>query len=131
MGSTDGEFVGRVLEVRVDGAVMPRGAAPPDRAALRRSLDRGDVTIEVHALSGPPTEDMVLLYSLQVRHTPVLGLGQYGRDAVLLTPSRAQRLRIWSPTLQLRDAFPPDSGIPVTLRGAVIIGARLELRRAS
>lgn len=119
MASIDRRFAGRVLEARVDGVVMPGGDTPADRAALRRSLDRGSTTIEVHAISGPPTADMLYLYYLKVRHTPVLGLGQYGRDAVLVVPSRGQRLRIWSPTIQLRDAFPPDSGVPVTLRGAI------------
>lgn len=119
-------YAGRVLEARVNGVVMPRGEAPPDRAALRLSLDRGEATIELHALSGPPTEDLVFLYYLQVRHTPVLAFGQYGRDAVLVVPSRAQRLRLWSPTIQLRDAFPPDTGIPLTLRGALRDG-RLRL----
>ncbi|HKU61156.1 MAG TPA: VanZ family protein [Gemmatimonadales bacterium] len=119
MASSDRGYRGRVLEARVDGMIMPRQETPPDRAALRRSLDRGAATIEVRAISGPPTPDLVFLYYLQVHHTPLLALGQYGRDAVLVVPSRAQRLRIWSPTLQLRDAFPPDSGVPVRLRGAI------------
>ena len=124
--SPDRVFGGRVLEARVDGVAMPRQETPPDRAALRRSLDRGEAMIEVRVVSGPPTDDLVLLYSLQVRHTPLLGLGQYGRDAVLVVPSRGQRLRIWSPTVQLRDAFPPDSGVPVTLQGGIRDG-RLRL----
>jgi hypothetical protein len=107
--------------------VIPREEAPPDRAALRRSLDRGEATIEVHALSGPPSEDLVFIYYLQVRHTPILALAQYGRDAVLVVPSRAQRLRLWSPTVQLRDALPAAAGVPVTLRGAIRDG-RLRLR---
>jgi hypothetical protein len=115
----DRTFGGRVLEARVNGATMPRGEAPPDRAAVRRSLDRGDVVVEVRALSGPPTEDLAMLYGLMVRHLAVLGLGQFGRDAVLIAPSRGQRLRLWSPTLQLRDAFPPDSGVPVVIRGTL------------
>jgi hypothetical protein len=60
-----------------------------------------------------------MLYGLMVRHLAVLGLGQFGRDAVLIAPSRGQRLRLWSPTLQLRDAFPPDSGVPVVIRGTL------------
>ena len=125
----DRGYRGLVLEARVDGVVMPRQEEPPDRAAIRRSLDRGEATIEVRALSARPTDDLVLLYSLQVRHTPVLGLGQYGRDALLVVPSRAQRLRLWSPTVRLRDAFPPDSGVPVTLHGALRDGQlRLSVR---
>jgi hypothetical protein len=122
-------YGGRVLEARVDGVAMPRQETPPDRAAIRRSLDRGEAMIEVHAVSGPPSDGLVFLYSLQVHHTPLLGLGQYGRDAVLVVPSRAQRFRIWSPTIQLRDAFPPDSGVPVTLQGAIRDGRlRLSVR---
>ncbi len=127
MASSAWGYGGRVLEARVNGVVMPREETPPDRAALRRSLDQGEVTIEVHARSGPPTEDLVFVYYLQVRHTPILALAQYGRDAVLVVPSRAQRLRLWSPTVQLRDALPPDSGVPVTLHGA-IRHAQLRLR---
>jgi hypothetical protein len=122
-------FGGRVLEARVDGVAMPRQETPPERAVLRRSLDRGEAMIEVRVLSGPPTEDLVFIYSLQVRHTPLLGLGQYARDAVLVVPSRAQRLRIWSSAVQLRDAFPADSGVPVTVQGAVRDGrVRLSVR---
>lgn len=125
----DRVFGGRVLEARVDGVAMPREETPPDRAAIRRSLDRGEAMIEVRVISGAPTDDLVFLYSLRVRHTPVLGLGQYGRDAVLVVPSRAQRFRIWSPTVQLRDAFPADSGVPVTLSGAIRDGhLRLSVR---
>jgi hypothetical protein len=124
--SLDRGFAGRVLEVRVDGRVMTREETPPGRADIRRSLERGEATIDLSATSGPPTEDLVFLYYLKVRHTPVLGLGQYGRDAVLLVPARAQRFRLWPPTLQLRDAFPPDTGIPVTLHGALRDG-RLRL----
>jgi VanZ like protein len=125
----DRVYSGRVLEARVDGVAMPRQETPPDRAAIRRSLDRGEAMIEVRAVSGPPTDDLVFLYSLQVRHTPLLGLGQYGRDAVLVVPSRAQRFRIWSPTVQLRDALPPDSGVPVTLHGTIRDGRlRLSVR---
>ena len=112
-------FEGRVLEARVNGAIMPRENAPPDRAAIRHSLDRGEVMEEVRAVSGPPTDDLAMLYGLLVRGIAVLGLAQYGRDAVLITPSRAQRYRLWAPTLQLRDAFPPDSGVPVVVRGAL------------
>jgi VanZ like family len=117
--SIDRAFVGRVLEVRVNGERMPRQESPPDRAAIRRSLDSGEARLEVQAVSGPPTEDLTFLYSLQVQHTAVLGVAQYGRDAVLVVPSRAQRLRIWSPTLQLRDALPSDTGVPVIVHGAV------------
>ena len=120
-------YRGRILEASVNGVLVPREETPPDRAALRRSLDRGEATIEVHALSGPPTEDLAYMYYLRVRHTPILALAQYGRDAVLMVPSRAQRLRLWSPTVQLRDALPPDSGVPVTLHGAVRQG-QLRLR---
>jgi hypothetical protein len=112
-------FGGRVLEARVNGIAMPRQEAPPDRAALRHALDRGEVMVEVRAVSGRPTDDLAMLYGLLVRHLAVLGIAQYGRDAVLITPSRAQRFRIWAPTLQLPDAFPPDSGVPVTIRGAL------------
>jgi hypothetical protein len=117
--STLRPFSGRVLEARVNGVAMLHQDILPDQAAIRRLLDRGEAMIEVRAVSGPPTEDLTFLYSLRVRHTEVLGLGQYGRDAVLVTPSRGQRLRIWAPTLQLRDAFPPDSGVPVVVRGSI------------
>jgi hypothetical protein len=112
-------FGGRTLEARVNGVTMPRQDAPADRAAIRRSIDRGEVMVEVRAVSGPPTDDLAVLYGLLVRRIAVLGLGQYGRDAVLITPSRAQRFRLWAATLQLRDAFPPDSGVPVLVRGAL------------
>jgi hypothetical protein len=98
---------------------MSHQDAPLDRAAIRRSLDRGEAMVEVRALSGPPTDDLAMLYGLLVRHIAVLGLGQYERDAVLITPSRGQRFRLWAPMLQLRDAFPPDSGVPVTVRGTL------------
>jgi hypothetical protein len=119
-------FAGTLLEARVNGVAMPRGDVPPDRAALRRSLDRGEVLLEVRAVSGPPTEDLSLVYGLLVRRIAVLGLGQYGRDAVLIVPSRAQRFRLWATTLQLPDAFPPDSGVPMTARGELRDG-RLRL----
>jgi hypothetical protein len=75
--------------------------------------------VDLRAVSGRPTEDLAMIYGLLVRRVAVLGVAQYGRDAVLIAPSRAQRLRIWAPTLQLRDAFPPDTGVPVTISGAL------------
>jgi hypothetical protein len=119
-------FGGQLLEARVNGVAMPRGENPPDRAALRRSLDHGQVVLEVRAVSGRPTDDLALVYGLLVRRIAVLGLGQYGRDAVLIVPSRAQRFRLWATTLQLRDAFPADSGVPLTARGELRDG-RLRL----
>ena len=112
-------FDGRVLEARVNGVTMPREDTPLDRAAIRRSIDRGEMMVEVRAMSGRPTEDLAMLYGLRVRGIAVVGLSQFGRDAVLITPSRAQRFRLWAPTLQLRDALPPDSGVPMTVRGAL------------
>jgi hypothetical protein len=115
----DAVFPGRVVSAAVNGVAMPRSAVPPDPRAIRRALDSGDATLDVVAISGEPSADLAFLYSLRVRHTPLLGIAQYGRDAVLQVPSWAQRFRIWSPTLQLRDAFPPGAGVPVELHGTM------------
>src|SRR5262245_22395342 len=42
MASSVWGYHGHVLEARVNGVVMPREETPPDRAALRSSLDRGE-----------------------------------------------------------------------------------------
>lgn len=117
--TTEAIFPGRVLGAAVNGVALRRSGNPPDPRAIRRALDRGDATIDIVAISGPPTSDLAFLYSLRVRRTPLLGIAQYGRDAVLQVPSWAQRLRLWSPTLQVRDAFPPGPGVRVELHGSV------------
>lgn len=125
--TTEAAFPGRVLRAAVNGVLAPRNELPPDPRAIRRALDRGEATIDIVAISGRPTSDLAFLYSLRVRRTPLLGIAQYGRDAVLQVPSWAQRLRLWSPTLQVRDAFPPGPGVRVELHGSVRDGV-LRLR---
>jgi hypothetical protein len=118
---------GRVLAVRLDGLAVDTGARVPDGRALRRALDSGRVQLEVSATSGRPSADLSWLHAVRIGGTPVLGVAQYGRDAVFLVPARAQLLRLWPPTVQLINGFPDRPGTPVRLEAGEASG-RIWLR---
>jgi hypothetical protein len=111
-------FRGRVLSVAVDGAPMPAQGMPPDTAELRRALREGHLSLEAGVESGPRSGELQFVYVLAAG-TPRLVLSLRGRAVALGVPARSQHYRFNPPTVLLPRAIPPDSGIPVELRGGL------------
>jgi VanZ family protein len=109
-------FVGTVRSVRLNGTLLPCDQSIPEGLPVAEALRRGEVTIEVKLLSGDPARGRAVAHALRDGGAMLLMLTQQGRSAAFSVPTAAQRLRLYSPILQLPLAFPPESGVPVTIR---------------
>jgi VanZ like protein len=109
-------FGGSVTDVRLDGLPMPRIGAPPDPAALRQGLSRGQLTLDADIVTGPAARDRGWIYMLLAPSGSVLTLGQRHRAVGVAVPARALRFRLLPPVVALPDAFPASPGVPVHLK---------------
>ena len=117
-------FSGRVRSVHLNGVRMPGHARPVRPESLRRRLEHGDFSLEAELTTGDPKRDRLWIYMLQAGPRAALSLYQSGREAGLVVPSRALRLRLRAVTLTLANGFPAAAGTPVRLeatgRGRVL-----------
>ncbi len=109
-------FRGRVLSVTVDGRSMPGHGLAPDTAALRRSLRRGRISVDLRMRSSPRSDELQWLYVIGDQDGVVLFLSQRGREVAFGYPARSLRFRLNPPTVALRGALPADPGVPVGVR---------------
>ena len=109
-------FGGQVEWVKLDGVPVAPGETRRDSARLAHSLRSEETTLDARVVTGPPSPHRRWIYRIGPRHNPNGFLSQQQRAAVLGLPARALRFYLHPPSLLLRDAFPADSGVPVTLR---------------
>ena len=112
-------FSGTARSVVLNGVPLPCDSEISGAAPLRKALRRGEPTLEVVVLSGSPTGRRTLIHALRVPRGFLMVLAQEGRSASFNAPTLALRLRLYSPVLRLRKAFPPMAGIPVELHAGI------------
>jgi hypothetical protein len=98
-------FGGTVLALRVGAQAVPLSTVTDSdtiRAVLRAS--RSDV--ELRVIPGPPTASFALIVRLAGRRANAVVLGQHGREFVCTRHLVASALRLRTPSVRLRDAFP-------------------------
>jgi hypothetical protein len=117
-GPAVGSFDGQVHAVHLNGREMPALRPAPDARVLRRELAAGHVDLAVDAVSGHPPRAGSWLFLLRSLRGDALEVSQMHRRALLSVPARAIRFRLFPPLVTLSDAFPADSGVPVTIRAA-------------
>ena len=121
---------GRVLEARVDGVAMPRAgdASRPRGAPAIAGPGRGDdrSARRVGTTDGRPGLPVLLCRSAIPR---CWAWGSMAATRCWWCPPARSGSGFGLRRVQLRDAFPPDSGVPVTLHGAIRDG-RAPARRA-
>ncbi|HET7426965.1 MAG TPA: VanZ family protein [Gemmatimonadales bacterium] len=117
-GPAVGSFDGQVHSVHLNGREMPALRPAPDARVLRRELAAGHVDLAVDAVSGHPPRAGSWLFLLRSLRGDAIEVSQMHRRALLSVPARAIRFRLFPPLVTLSDAFPADSGVPVTIRAA-------------
>jgi hypothetical protein len=112
-------FSGTARSVMLSGVLLPCDHELPDGVRLREALDRGEATLDVVALSANPSAGRQVIHTVRAPGGLLLVLAQQGRAVVFSAPTAGLRLRLYSPALLLREAFPPTEGIPVELHAGV------------
>ena len=115
----DDTFSGTVQSVVLNGVLLPCDGELPGAPPLREALGRGEVTLDVVAISGSPTGRRTLIHAVRVPGGFLVELAQEGRSAAFNAPALALRLGLHAPILRLPEAFPPREGIPVELHAGV------------
>lgn len=99
------QFQGEVLDAKLNGAVIPLGAAFRTEQHPARQLSR-DWEITAELVAGPQTSSVAPIASIyDERHREIILLGADGADLVLREGLRARRLRFDQPDLRFVDAF--------------------------
>ncbi len=112
-------FAGTARSVALNGVELPCDDALPRAPELREAMSHGEFTLDVVALSGKPTGRRELIHTIGAPRGLVVVLAQETRSAAFSAPTRADRLRLYSPILRLSNAFPPREGIPVELHAGL------------
>jgi hypothetical protein len=112
-------FSGTVRSVVLSGVLLPCDDELPRALPVREALSRGEVTLDVVALSGSSTGRRRLIHTVRVPRGYLVVLAQEGRSATFSLPTAGLRLRLHSPILRLSKAFPPRQGIPVELHAGI------------
>jgi uncharacterized membrane protein YeaQ/YmgE (transglycosylase-associated protein family) len=115
-GPAVGSFDGEVRWVQLNGRAMPALRPAPEARILRRELAAGHVDLAVDAVSGHPPRAGSWLFLLRSLRGDAIELSQARRRALLSVPARALRFRLFPPLVTLPDAFPADSGVPLSIR---------------
>jgi hypothetical protein len=112
-------FSGTARSVALNGVQLPCDDELPRALQLREALSRGDARLDVVALAGSPTGRRELIHAIRGRRGLLMVLAQEARSAAFSAPTRAERLRLYSPILRLPNAFPPREGVPVELHAGL------------
>jgi hypothetical protein len=111
-------FGGRVTDVHLDGASMPKRGVPPDSALLRRRLAEGVFSLHAEIVSGDPGRVPSWIYQLLAARHEALALYELGHRAGVAVPARGLSFRFRPVTLTVAEGLPAAAGVPVRLEAA-------------